>query len=237
MHKTLVSFSLLAITLSGVAQAGDFPFESIVLVDGVLLVDKTTGQNWILDTAAQKPHHQRSWQMLPLPGQAARPAMPHQPQAGHSGMMSPHPMPQQMMPPGMTPPHVVPGMPPQTWQAPASGFGPPGSYSQAVPMNPPMQPQLIPVPQQPNPWSQAPYSPPMPPAHVDQPTDPSLPAPQANDDKQADKDDVEAHDDTDAKDEMDEDRQEHRHDKPKPAQDDEKPPLKEKAKKPQPKKK
>ena len=53
----------------GVTNAGDFPFEAIVLSDGVLMIDKHNGQSWIMEAGAPRPPGMPpTWKHLSLPG-------------------------------------------------------------------------------------------------------------------------------------------------------------------------
>ncbi len=156
-------------TCSPLTLGAEFPYEAIVLTDGVLLIDKVSGRNWILETGERHPPGTpRQWNPLPLPGvqtpmqqgvhvgDAPRPDSslgrnylppgPHSgmPSAGmmQPGMMHGWPMPGAspgMHPPGMQPPVI------HHWRAPAIGLVPPGSYLQAVPPTAPQtQPQTQP---------------------------------------------------------------------------------------------
>ena len=83
MRCFLVSLTLGLAVFSGRSQAGDFPFEPIVLSDGVLLINKCNGQNWIMESGApHPPGMQRSWNQLQLPGFSMHPTgrtAPHGP--------------------------------------------------------------------------------------------------------------------------------------------------------------
>jgi len=69
MRRFLLSLVLGLAVFSGPSKAGDFPFETIILSDGALLINKGNGQNWIMESGApHPPGMQRSWNQLQLPG-------------------------------------------------------------------------------------------------------------------------------------------------------------------------
>ena len=165
----------------GVTNAGDFPFEAIVLSDGVLMIDKHNGQSWMMEAGAPRPPGMPpTWKPLPLPGvsngnmspnHSAGPRMPWRTPQGpfvpgpfSPGPFSPGPVgpahnPQAGMHPGFGPmippqmPNVAPMQPGMPGMPGSNGMP---NMAPQVPQSVPSSPRFAP------PVSPPPYSPPQP---------------------------------------------------------------------------
>ena len=78
MRKFLPHLVLAFLAPGSLAVADEYPYEPIILEDGILLIDKGSGWNWILETGSQQPEQRRSWRQLSLPGHSGHPGQQHQ---------------------------------------------------------------------------------------------------------------------------------------------------------------
>lgn len=155
MRKLVPHFVLALLASGSFAIADEDPYEPIILEDGILLIDKGSGWNWILETGSQQPEQRRSWRQLPLPG--------HPGHGGKQPQVAPlHPQPSSAASPTLhLPPqgppmqgHMGPGMQPaQTQMHPGQtlppvqmiyGMMPPTAPPQLLPGHSSQNPQLPP---------------------------------------------------------------------------------------------
>ncbi len=137
MRCFLYTLTLGITAWGGVTNAGDFPFEAIVLSDGVLMIDKHNGQSWIIEAGAPRPPGMPpTWKHLPLPGVSNGNMPPN-----HSaGPRKPGQNPQGSIAPGhFSPGHFSPG-PVGPSHNPQAGMHP-----DFGPMMSPQMPNIVPM--------------------------------------------------------------------------------------------
>jgi len=87
MRIAILGFVLTMMLGDGIGRADDYPYQVLMIDKVILLVDKGSGWNWVMDTSTSPRPQEWKWVLLPLPGHSSEKlnASPRRPATGHVG--------------------------------------------------------------------------------------------------------------------------------------------------------